>query len=666
MNFRFYLNDTLVEEPNNWQQFTETLVRDETKRHVFFDYPISLEFIGEAYDLLDGVYQDNYDSKTQFKVIQVFDDGEELLFEAFIKTSNITFDLIREVAIAEIDDAVYQTYIFNNYSVEVGCGAETSKNGADIDSIPFIDLRLFNPVTGVYFVESYRAFDVKDAMKMLVDYVSDGTIDFQSSWYDNLPNNEKYCILTGIEMRENTGRTAPIVSLESLFNELWKKYNLYLIVENPIQEPTIRLEEEAYLYGDTTFEILNAENLTRSIDFERLYSTISLGSNTNIRERGATFLFPYLRLFSFCDETFNVESEINVDNELDLISDFIIDTNVIQDVLVNNDESYDEEIFLVQYEQGVANRAVAGDYFDTVSPDSRLYNEQLLNANVAERFSVLGNLVLETGAVQSGFKATQNQGLTFVVDLASIGDTEIVFPEQVWQFQNDSTGDNFDIGDDYNPATGEFTADETGEHAFRHVFRINTFGNLSQPPGRPGFDVNLSSRISRNNDAQLPSSYLITRFYADSSVETLTIAPSDSFTIPLGVEVTTIEVVQVRNLVPFDTVAVRASMSVTSTGALTFTMGVNASTFELIASPLAGGVYSFKDPDDYYIGILEAKSILLAAGEWDGLRTDITKLIAITDRMDLPRKGYAKKISRNFTTGEADIMTVFNRKQSTI
>jgi hypothetical protein len=63
---------------------------------------------------------------------------------------------------------------------------------------------------------------------------------------------------------------------------------------------------------------------------------------------------------------------------------------------------------------------------------------------------------------------------------------------------------------------------------------------------------------------------------------------------------------------------------------------------------------------------LEAKNILIASDEWDGIRTDITKIIALSDAEDMFRKGYAKKISRNFTTGQADVMTVFNRKQSVI
>src|SRR6056297_4932 len=393
-DFQFYINGNLITPPKNFDEFTEELIRDETKRHVYYDYPISLEFIGDGYELLDQQYKDNYNSQLEFKVVQTSSSQPAtVLFDSFIKISNITFDLIREVAICQIDDTSYQAYIFGNYSVEVGCGADSSKNGIEIDSIPNLELTVYNPVTGVDLPDARRAYDVFDAFTMVIDYISDGTLTTESDWYSSLPDSEKIAICTGIELRNHEGRSAPIISLEDIFDELWKKYNLYLIIENPINDPVVRLEQESYLYGTQSTKIAFCENLTRSLDFDRLYSTIKIGSDKNIKERGATFLFPYLQLFSFVQETYNLEGVINVDNTLELVSTWIIDTNVFEDVLVNADESYDNDIFLIQYDVGT-NSAIKGEYFNTTDPASRLYNEQLLNSNVADRFNYLGNLVL--------------------------------------------------------------------------------------------------------------------------------------------------------------------------------------------------------------------------------------------------------------------------------
>jgi hypothetical protein len=666
-NFRFRLNNQFVNEPNNWEDFEENFIRDETKRHVFFDYPISLDFIGDGYQYLDEVYQENYDSQTLFEVSEITESSEVVIFRTFIKTSNITFDLIRDIATTQIDDVVYQSYIFNNYSVEVGCGAQKSKNDFDIDSIPSLDLYLFTPSTGVRIEEEVRAYDVKSVMSMIIDYVSDGSINFESTWYDSLPTNERLAIATGLEIRTRTGRTAPIISLEAMFDELWKKFNLYLIVEDPISNPTIRLEEESYLYGSENIQVLNVSNLSRSIDFDRLYSTINLGSNKAIKERSATYLFPYLRLFAFVEETFNISGVVNVDNQLDLVSDFVIDTNVFQDVLENGSENYDEDIFLIQYDGGsLDNEAIAGDYFEATNPSARFYNEILLNSNVADRFQVLGNLVLETGLIQTAFRAQQNVGLNYIGDLGAIGDCEIAFPLQTFIFQDDTNPPNFDIGDDYDPLTGKYKAIDEGDHVFRSVFRINTFGNPGQSAGRPGFDFTLTLRVSNNLDTANPTSYLITQIFADSSTSAFSISPTDSFTIPLGVEITLVEIIHTRIMQIDDEATVRAQMEVCSTSAFTYAFGVNLSTFELIASPLAGGTYQIKDPDDYFVNLLESNSILIDPVTWEDFKSDISSRINISDDKDQVRVSFAKKITRKLASGESDIETLFNRKQPII
>lgn len=675
---KFYINGIQIKEPENWGEFEETFVRDETARHVYFDYPISLEFIGDEYALLDSIYQESYDSQSTFQVYEKSSNSEDLIFTSFIKTSNITFDLVRKIAIVEIDDVVYQAFIFNNYSVEVGCGTDVSKNGESIDGIESLDFRPFDPTTGDFYNDSRRAYDVNDVFQMVVDYISDGNVGFESSWYDDLPNGERYCIVTGIELRNATGRTAPIVSLESIFNELWKKYNLYLIVENPITNPVIRLEEESYLYGESNIEIINIANLNRSIDFERLYSTINIGSNTFIQERSLEFLFPYFRLFSFVNETFNISGVVNVDNALDLVSDFIIDTNVIQDVLVNDSDAYDEEIFIIQYETAFDSGtgepiafAKRGFYFDSPNENARFYNEQLLNSNVAARFQYLGNLVLQTGAVDTAFKATQNESISFIRSFDNPPQTLPVVGENGpidWQFQDDSTGSNFDIGDNYDPTTGIFTAPQDGEYVFFVRIRIRTAGGGNNPPGlsenfvlTPDFWVSVEDDIESK-----PSSYFITKIFNNGSSDLLNIDYDSDFTIGIGPNTTLVDFFQTRTMNEGSEAKVKVQLLAFNEGTGLFNVAISESMFELVSSPLAGGTFQVKDPDDYYINILDAESILIPRDQWDSFREDVTQGILISESDKLFRLSYSKTIRRKFISGESDIKTVFNRKQPVI
>lgn len=667
-NFEFYFDGVRVKEPNNFEDFEEVFMREETKRHVYYDYPISLEFVGDGYDYLDAVYKVSYDSQTELKIVEVTNTGKELVFEAKIKTSNVTFDLVRQIAICEIDDVSYQAYIFSNYSVESGCGVSVTKNGVGITPIESIGLTVFDPILGTDLPDPRRAYDVKDVMQMLIQYISDDTITFESDWYDSLPNDERLCILSGLELRTFTGRTSPILSLEDMFNELWRKYNLYLIVENPITSPIVRLEKESYLYGDSEVEILLTGTLDRSIDFERLYSTIDLGSDKFIQERGTEFLFPYLRLYAFAEETFNVTGVINVDNKLDLKSQFIIDTNVIQDILENDEDSYDEDIVIIQYDSDT-NTATKGTYFDTISEDSRLYNEQLLNSNVADRFSYLGNLVLESGAVETSFLAEQNVPLQYIRDFTNAPETLTVVPEQVWQFQDDFTPPNHDIGDDYDASTGIFTANVDGEYVFRSRFFIFTYGNASNPPGAgtAGFDIGIDLWVSVNADTETkPFDYQFTHYHFDGSTTTYTQDIEDTFTIPIGCWKTEVSITQTRTMVDGDEAAVRVRIEATREIDDTITFGTAESTFELIANPLAGGVYATKSPDDYYVGIYTSQGVPVERGKWNIIRENVDSKVILSAPDGYKRISYGKKISRNFVTGRTEIETVFNRNQPII
>ena len=669
--FKFYIDDTEVTPPKNFDDFTEELVRSESSRHVYFDYPISLEFIGDGYEVLDQKYKEDYNSQLKLVITEQTEQAATVVFNAFIKISNITFDLIRHVATCEIDDTVYQSYLFSNYSVEAGCGSGISKNGVPIDEIQSIDLTVYNPITGVNYEETRRAFDMKDAISMMIAYVSDNTISFESSWYDGLTIGGRLAIVTGFELRNHTGRTAPIISLKSIFEELWKKFNLYLIIENPINGLVVRLEEESYLYGNTGVDILYCENLTRSLDFERLYSTIKIGSKKAIQERSTVFLFPYLRLFSFVEETYNLEGVINVDNTLNLVSEFIIDTNVIQDVLVNDNDDYDEEIFIIQY--NLINKvAMKGTYFDTIDSASRLYNESLLNSNVADRFRYLGNLVLQTGEITAGFRATQTINRNFIRDFNNIGDTIQVIPLQTWLFQDDSTPPNFDLQNDYDPATSAFTASDDGEHVFRSRFQINTQGGGNQPPGAPGFDFEIRLYVSRNEDAEYPPILNVTQNYAFGPVETFSLnvdsdtGLSDSFTIPTGVSSTFIDLVQTRNLIAGDEAVIKVNLPVTATNANTVNIGVGSSVYELLVSALSGGTYAVTDPDDYFISLYNATRILTSREQWAVIQNSVSAQVRLSADDGLKRISYPKNISRNFVTGSTEIETVFNRRQPTI
>src|SRR3989304_4215299 len=53
--FRFYLNNTLVNEPANWADFTETLEYDQTLKGLLPKYDIGLTWTGGAFAFLFNI-----------------------------------------------------------------------------------------------------------------------------------------------------------------------------------------------------------------------------------------------------------------------------------------------------------------------------------------------------------------------------------------------------------------------------------------------------------------------------------------------------------------------------------------------------------------------------------------------------------------------------------
>jgi len=92
---------------------------------------------------------------------------------------------------------------------------------------------------------------------------------------------------------------------------------------------------------------------------------------------------------SFINHDFPVNAACNTNSKLNLVSDFIIDSNIFEDVLENNDgtstnmvDKYDEDVFMVQYTSGAPNQATQGGY-QGGQTTPRLYNEMFLNSDSA-------------------------------------------------------------------------------------------------------------------------------------------------------------------------------------------------------------------------------------------------------------------------------------------
>lgn len=677
--FKFFLDGVQVDEPEGFRDFEEQIVRDDQQRIIRYDFPLTLTFVGTAYEAIENKYQEAYNSELALTVIDARTNIETIFLKGIIKMSNCTFNLskppLRSVE-CEVDDNIYQNVIFNNLKRPIVVSGNETLNGLPLTPITPVDLTVFIVGTGANVGTPRTSYDIRDCFEYAISFVSDNQVSFASSWYDSLPDDERLVILAGAELRDPTLTiVGPEITLQIIFDELWRKYNLYMIVENPITNPTIRLEQESYLYGSSTALVLDdIRGLTRSMDFEKLYNRISIGSTIAIRELGTNFLMYYVPFLSFVEEQYNIGGVINVDRELDLVSDWIIDHNSIANAIENNVDTNDDEIFIIQYDQATSV-ATKGQYFPEESPSNRFYNEQLLNSNVAQRFNYLGEIVLNSGLLTASFQAEQTVPIIAANNLLSEEVFTFIYDNSAFPFNNDSTPPNFDTDNNYNNSTYTFTAPVTGFYRFRWDlgFQIVSMSAEAQAQFAPVLQF-----VKNGTDTITPSQYRVATF------DGVTIGPFGIFQDNTAQDNFGSGFIGV-NVVPGFGRYLRAEQTIlmetgdTMTGRLvlrvrmfnnidppplSFAVQLSDSIFANPTTPISGGVFVETDPDEYYVGVYKIEELGLTDDQWESLTHNVNGIIRVNTGYNDNRISYIRNAKRNVITGKTEMEMIFNRKQS--
>jgi hypothetical protein len=669
VNFIFIIDGIQIQHPDGWYDFTQEIIRDDEERIIRYDYPIKLTFYGDGHDLIEAKYQEAYNSIMTLQVFKSDGPNMTLFVQAIIKMSNciwsITRDARRGVEV-EIDDIAFQAYYFANRKTPIGVGGALTLLGEAVTPVPLISLTLFTNGTGADDYPGRTAYDIKDVMAYFISVVTENQCTFESTWYDNLPDDQRLCILTGIDLRDPTqAQIAPIINLEDFFAELWRKFNLYLVIESPIQNPVIRLEDQSYVFGNTKATEINfVEGLTRSLDFEQLYGKVKIGSDKFIKEFGNNFQLYYLPFLAFVEENYSVQSPIATEKELLLMSNFVIDNNAIVNALENNSTEFDEEIFLIQYDRTTAI-ATKGTYFPTLTPSNRFYNEQLLNSNVLARFNLLGNAVMNSGLQDTDFLAstTTPENGTVLVAVANPSSAITAYDNDEFPFQDDSTPPNFDTGNNYDNTTFEFTAPISGFYRFQSAITVEFFGYT----GGINFNAGLLVAFFRNGTTQITDTQALFRrlqFPNEPAFEIpqnpLTGALFSTGLNPGSFLITSSFTIFLEQN---DTLSTKVKLSIFAfqTGSLNFSL---YGTFANILSPITGGIYEGNNPDLLYVGEYEAEGIPISDTQWDDILANPQGFIQIdTDGTD-KRIAYIKNMTRNVNTGDADFILTFNRNQA--
>lgn len=657
-----YIDDVEIEEPQGWQEFTQVLERNEKNRLIGVQYPIDLTFTGGAYDALATAFEANpcqvLDYRCEIYCGGSWDEGAK----GKIFLSDVEWDLSKCQAKVSIADDSIGARILNNRKVIVYPLAATSKTGETITPTPSIDLEVFDPqdLIGVYLPQTRVAFDWMAAMEHLVSYISDGTVTVVSDWYDNLDGGEQWAVIDGDELRTADNDKARLnYSWDKLFLPMAKLFNLYAAVQrDQYGNPIIRIEPDTYWKGsDVVRSFPYTDELIRKIDPDTLYAKVLLGSDKAIKDVDSAYSLPFLILRGFTNEDLTLQTQCNTDTELDLtVPDVILDSNVIEGVLAA-DDSYDEEVFFIQYSSGTLE-AAKGDYL-VPGFGPYLYNELALNINVLNRYPLPADPIAVVGDnTLDGFRAEFTLGPT----AATVSGA----PGPGLRFDDDFSAPNFDGSNAYgngtvqgNPvslADSRYTAAAQGYATFEVYLPFTVTQNeYSSAPGNPTgwstFGINPTyAHFDSANNLIGSGKRVVNADQDHTGLGTFSVTWSFGLSMNVGDYVTV--------NYEFDI----ASPAPPPPGTQDFAATIdNRALFRTIFTSSGGGVITSVDPDAFYSTMYDFERHI-EQGVWNTLRDDQSQRVEVGPQ-DVTQYGYVKKAERNLSTGKTTWTLIANRAQ---
>jgi len=481
--YRFYINNVLIPEPENiggWNKLLTNIKRDSSDlKGLLVSQDVQLDFIGTQYTFFRQAYFNSGICAEYTTLIEQSFDGTNYstLHRGIIKLRDVVLkDMLKGIATAKINDNSFYARINNNKSIETNITGGWSKNGEPIGSYSQYAVTLFKPIdnTNIGTRQMHRVFD---AMKYLVRFMSDGEVGFESTFLETtLP----MMIQRGDVMRTGV-QPSPYwqISFNQLFSNISKLRKIGWTIEYDSNEnPIFRLEEESYFYGadhatdsnGNNIIFNNPEKLETYVNTNELYGQVKLGSEKVFDSPTVTYP-ESIQFNGFKEESFYILGQCNIDNTLDLVKDFIISSNVIEDIVVGASPDYDEDLILIVVDN-VNTVAFTADAVNTNNQGTvppAFYNMDLTNDKVANSFFFQGGLV--AGFIN--FTTNDFQAISSVVNSTQIAPPAGVGLYLIDPFQYDI---EIDPGTNFNLGTGYYLVPVTGFYTFNFYVRMDITG----------------------------------------------------------------------------------------------------------------------------------------------------------------------------------------------
>lgn len=451
MKIRYLLDGNIINEsPDGWEKRKTSIKHDRVLKGRLISEDATLEWFADGYEYIKSVFDNDITGEIKIQIqIDLLETGTWVTdYFGLLKMPDCQFNISPNyVKTAILDDSFYSR-IANNRAIKTTVKNTKSKNDVIIDLPDEKLINFFRPVDGVYGISGRKAYTIYQCFKYMIAFMSDDEVGFISETFnddnDTIGEYGKFVVILGIEIRLGASNTKDFLELDfaELYNEVDKKFNIGFRIERIDGKPYMRIEKATWFYKNTTstrFDYLR--DIKRGVDNEYLYSTIGLGSDDTVDAVSLSFA-ENGRWFGFLDEQFYLLGKTNIDRTLDLKSRWILSSNVIEDILMNNAKQYDENIFFVQVLNTFSSTIFAyqSNWFAGAPP--YYYNEQLSNQHVTERWldGIPKSVVAQLGVANRRFKAIRPQKeVNFLGYSPNPGGIIYSNIQEPWQFKDDYT-----------------------------------------------------------------------------------------------------------------------------------------------------------------------------------------------------------------------------------
>lgn len=500
--YRYFLDSIMLNNsPRGWDKLKQKIhfVPELNARLLKID--VDLAFHGDGFRYLLQQYNTlghcglvNIEIQERNNDLQTY----RVVHIGYIFLSGIGIDRKEMLISCPIEDNSFYARINNNKSIETFVWAEKSKNNIQIPGALASLITFTNPLNCLpsYTLSlTFGFYRVFDLFTYLVDFVGDGLIDFESSLFDVGGDFEGLIVTCGYAVRLATGglQEDPFkenfqkLSFLKLFQEVNKKIHIGMRIETSAGRPVLRIERDSYFRQTNIMHTCaNIDRVTESIAVDQLYSKIKLGST--VTDNAASLSFPEdITFLGFKEEEFIVLGECNIDRELNLVSDFVISSNIIEDCIINGATSYDTNFFFVMTEPIYGFYVTkTGNVFGDALPCQ--FNLDLTNVNVTQNWvdGIPNSMAQYIADPTDLFKAQRTPTLT-LLDFSAASNTTAPIP-----YNDDSSPGFFDTNGDYDAVTDfDFTSPADGSYSFRVLSMFRSFMQ-----GAPSSGVDITATIT--------------------------------------------------------------------------------------------------------------------------------------------------------------------------